>query len=340
MARPLRLEYSGAVYHVLSRGNQGNRIFRDDEHRKEFLAILTATGKRYNVLCHAYCLMDNHYHLILETPDGNLSKAMRQINAVYTQYFNRKELTAGHLFQGRYKAILVEKDSHLLEVVRYVLLNPVRAGVVAAAADFPWSSYRSTCCLDEPHPCLSCDWLYTLFDGDRKRAVQKLVSFVDDGMTGVSPFLQAKGQAVLGTDAFWRQLKPVLMDRIRTTEIPVAQRMLDRPQLSDLFSVGDRLARNCAIGVAVERWGYSQKEVADFLALHYSSISRILNEKLPASEKIQQPQQPSAPVAVKEKDEAIENKPPENKELKPKRQPEKKQKEKDVLPAADQLSLF
>jgi REP element-mobilizing transposase RayT len=116
MARPLRIEYEGAVYHVTSRGNERKPVFKDDGDREVFLDILHKVNKRYNFLCYAYCLMDNHYHLIIETPDGNLSKGMRQLNGVYTQAFNKRHHRVGHIFQGRYKAVLIQKESHLLEV--------------------------------------------------------------------------------------------------------------------------------------------------------------------------------------------------------------------------------
>src|SRR4030066_2354760 len=128
MARPLRIEYPGAVYHITSRGNEKKLIFKDERDPEILLDTLSQVDKRYNWLCHAYCLMNNHYHLIIETPDGNLSSGMRQLNGVYTQAFNRQHNRVGHLFQGRYKAILIQKDSHLLEVCRYVVLNPVRGG--------------------------------------------------------------------------------------------------------------------------------------------------------------------------------------------------------------------
>ena len=127
MARPLRIQYDGAVYHVTSRGNARKAIFQDDKDRELFLGTLYRVNKRYNWLCHAYCLMNNHYHLIIETPDGNLSQGMRQLNGVYTQTYNTRHRRVGHILQGRYKAILIQKDSHLLEVSRYVVLNPVRA---------------------------------------------------------------------------------------------------------------------------------------------------------------------------------------------------------------------
>jgi putative transposase len=144
MARPLRIEYDGAVYHITSRGNARKPIFKDDDDRSRFLELLRQVNDRYNGLCHAYCLMSNHYHLVIETPDGNLSKGMRQLNGVYTQSFNRKHRRVGHIFQGRYKAILIDKESHLLEVCRYVVLNPARARLVSDPEAWQWSSYRST----------------------------------------------------------------------------------------------------------------------------------------------------------------------------------------------------
>ena len=145
MARPLRIEYLGAVYHLTSRGNARRKIFRDHQDRETFLETLASVVKRYNWLCHAYCLMDNHYHLIIETMDANLSMGMRQLNGVYTQRYNRRDDKPGHVFQGRFKAVLVQKESYLLELSRYVVLNPVRAKMVEDPKDWAWSSYRETC---------------------------------------------------------------------------------------------------------------------------------------------------------------------------------------------------
>jgi putative transposase len=128
MARPLRIEYDGAFYHLTSRGNERKAIFKDDTDRQLFLDSLSQVTERFHWLCHAYCLMDNHYHLVVETPDANLSQGMRQLNGVYTQAYNRRHRRVGHLFQGRFKGILVQKESHFLEVCRYVVLNPVAAG--------------------------------------------------------------------------------------------------------------------------------------------------------------------------------------------------------------------
>ena len=157
MARPLRIEYDGALYHVTSRGNEQRPIFRNDDDRELFLTILSKVTERFHWLCHAYCLMDNHYHLVIETPDGNLSKGMRQLNGIYTQTFNRLHHRVGHLFQGRFKGILVQKESHFLEVCRYVVLNPVRAKAVKDPRAWAWSSYRATVGQSSVSRCLTVD---------------------------------------------------------------------------------------------------------------------------------------------------------------------------------------
>ena len=136
MARPLRIEYPGAFYHVTSRGNEQKDVFRSRTDREKFLSYLDSATQRYNAVIHAYCLMNNHFHLILETPTGNLSQIMRHINGAYTTYFNVKRKRAGHLFQGRFKAILVEADEYAAELSRYIHLNPVRAGIATKPEDY------------------------------------------------------------------------------------------------------------------------------------------------------------------------------------------------------------
>jgi REP element-mobilizing transposase RayT len=140
MVRPLRPEFAGGLYHVTSRGDRREDIFVSDEDRLAWLGIVGTACERFNWICHAYCLMTNHYHVVVETVEGNLAQGMRQLNGVYTQYVNRAHGRMGHVFQGRYKAILAEKEAYLLELARYVVLNPVRARIVAQAEDWPWSS--------------------------------------------------------------------------------------------------------------------------------------------------------------------------------------------------------
>lgn len=144
MSRPIRIEFPEALYHVTARGDRREDIFEADQDRHVFLLTLAEVVTRFNWLCYAWCLMDNHYHLLIQTPDGNLSKGMRQLNGVYTQAGNRRHRRVGHLFQGRFKAILVDSDAYLLELSRYVVLNPVRAGMVKNIADWPWNSYRAS----------------------------------------------------------------------------------------------------------------------------------------------------------------------------------------------------
>ena len=142
MSRALRIEYAGALYHVTSRGDRREDIYEDDVDRQAFMELLEDVCNSYNWDCHAYCLMSNHYHLLLETPDANLSKGMRQLNGVYSQKYNVRHKKVGHVFQGRYTAILVEKESYLLELSRYIVLNPVRAKIVSKPNDWRWSNYN------------------------------------------------------------------------------------------------------------------------------------------------------------------------------------------------------
>src|SRR5271157_4332301 len=181
MARPLRIIFPGAVYHVTSRGNNKNEIFKDDQDREDFLKILYQVNRRYNWLCHAYCLMDNHYHLLIETMDGNLSIGMRQLNGVYTQLFNKRYHRVGHLFQGRFKSVVVQKESHLLEAIRYVMLNPVRAMIVDNPNQWKWSSYSATAGYKKAHPCLTTKWILLQFSAEIKTAEEKYQQFVLEG---------------------------------------------------------------------------------------------------------------------------------------------------------------
>jgi REP element-mobilizing transposase RayT len=141
MGRPLRITYPGAHYHITARGNQQKDIFKSRRDREQFLSYLESSAIRYGAVIHAYCLMKNHYHLLMETPDGNLPEIMRHINGAYTNYHNTKRKQVGHLFQGRYMAVLIEADEYLMELSRYIHLNPVRAGITAKPEGYPWSSY-------------------------------------------------------------------------------------------------------------------------------------------------------------------------------------------------------
>jgi REP element-mobilizing transposase RayT len=276
MARPLRIEYDGAIYHLTSRGNERKHIFRDDEDRLTFLDVLQKVNERFNWICHAYCLMNNHYHLIIETPDGNLSKGMRQLNGVYTQLFNQKHRRAGHLFQGRYKAILIEKENYLLEVSRYVVLNPVRAKAVTGPAEWQWSSYRSTAGMEKPHQCNNPEWILGQFGAKKRQAEKQYREFVAAGIREKGIWNAVRGQSILGEDDFSEKLLVYVKAHEDVKEIPKRQRYLNRPLLTDIFEDGG--ITDSAMKKAVMEHGYSQKDVAEFLGLHYSTISRRVNK--------------------------------------------------------------
>ena len=181
MTRPLRLKFPNAIYHVTSRGNARNPIVLDDEDRYGVVVCLEEAVARFGWLCHAYCLMDNHYHLLIETPEGNLSPGMRQLNGVYTQRFNRRHGRVGHVFQGRFKAIVVDRDSYLLELCRYVVLNPIRAGMVKHIEQYPWSSYPATMGMTDCPSWLDTDWMLGQFGEASRRAQRHYADFVAEG---------------------------------------------------------------------------------------------------------------------------------------------------------------
>jgi putative transposase len=277
MARPMRIEYPNAVYHVTSRGNAQSDIFHSDQDRNEFLSILNRVVDRYHWLCHAYCLMDNHYHLLIETPDGNLSEGMRQLNGIYTQKYNWLHHQTGHVFQGRYKAILVEKESYLLELCRYVVLNPVRAKMVVKPAEWRWSSYRYTAGHAKSPEYISIDWVTGLFSKDKKEGQKLYRRFVKDGIDKSSPWEKLHGQILLGEETFIDRYKDLLHDKAQIKEIPRIQRYLNRPKLSALFSGGNnKTKRDKFIYAAHVQHGYKLKEIADYLGIHYTTVSRAM----------------------------------------------------------------
>lgn len=282
MARPLRIEFPGALYHVTARGNARQDIFLDDEDRQQFLAVLSRVVSRFHLLLHAYCLMDNHFHLVVETPEGNLSKAMRQLNGVYTQGFNRRHKRIGHVLQGRFKAIIVDRDSYLLELCRYVVLNPVRAKNTRKADTYLWSSYRATAGLAPRPPFLTTDWLLAQFGRQRAAAQRKYQTFVAEGIGQGSPWEDVRGQVLLGAERFVERLAPGLHDKRLLKEIPRRQRFAARPTLRQLFGAKtrtDRVRRNETIRRAHLDYGYSLTEIGRAVGLHYATISRIANPR-------------------------------------------------------------
>lgn len=276
MARPLRIEFAGALYHVTARGNARGDIYLSDSDRQIFLDVLGQVCERFNWQCHAYCLMSNHYHLLLETPDANLSAGMRQLNGVYTQTFNRNHTRVGHVFQGRYKAILVEKERYLLELSRYIVLNPVRAHMVGSAADWPWSSYRAMVAEQQAPAWLTTRWILSQFADVAREAMVKYQQFVADGLDQPSPWTSLKSQIYLGSENFVQNLQKNLDSSGDLRQIPLAQRRPPAATVAHyLEQAGDR---DRAICLAYASGGYSMQALADYFGLHYSRVSRIVNK--------------------------------------------------------------
>ena len=182
MARPLRPAVPGGVYHVSVRGNRRQIVFFDGVDRRRFLRLLAETVRQYGWRCHAYCLLDNHFHLVVETPKPNISAGMQRLNSRYAEWFNRRHAFDGHLFQGRFHSRLLETDWHLLELSRYVVLNPVRAGLCPSTGDWPWSSYRATVGTEPAPRFLTIRMILAQFGKDRARARHAYARFVSEGL--------------------------------------------------------------------------------------------------------------------------------------------------------------
>lgn len=275
MARPLRIQFEGALNHVTSRGNARQNIFLDDEDRVAFLETLAEAVSRFGWICHAYCLMSNHYHLLIETPDPNLSRGMQFLNGVYTQRFNRHHKRFGHVLQGRYKAILVERESHLLELARYVVLNPVRAKVVHSARDWQWSSYRATSGQADVPEFLHIDWLLSQFDLRRERAIRAYRQFVRQGRD-IEIWEGLQAGSLLGSEEFIERMRPRLLQIPVDPNVLRRERDAARPPLQAIFrNMSGRADRDVCIYNAVRIHHYKLQEVADLLGLHFSTISLI-----------------------------------------------------------------
>lgn len=277
MARPLRIEFSGALYHVTSRGDRRENIYEDDEDRQSFLTTLAEVVDRFNWICHAYCLMSNHYHLVVETPDGNLSKGMRQLNGVYTQATNRRHGRNGHLFQGRFKGILVDGDSYLLELMRYVVLNPVRADMVKRPEQWPWSSYRAMLGQVASPPFLDTDGLLLQFDENRRPARKKYRRFVMDGIGEPALWAGLRQQVYLGDEAFVERVQAQM--KIRGNELTVPKRQRRAPAASLDEIARQHPQRDDAIEAAYATGAYTYNDIAAYHDVHPATVGRVVRKR-------------------------------------------------------------
>lgn len=284
MGRSLRIEYSGAFYHVTSRGNEQKDVFKSQKDREKFLSYLASASERYGAAIHAFCLMSNHYHVLMETPAGNLSQIMRHINGAYTNYFNTKRKRAGHLFQGRYKAILVEKNVYALELSRYIHLNPVRAGMVKMPEEYRWSSYRSYIGLASPP-----DWLITTeqlgqFQGGVLEMQSNYKSFVEDanGEVVESPFAGVVGSVILGSHEFIAEVEEKhLVEKQAELDVPALKRIACRwsvdkiiETVSGVMEKESRLAKKLSIYLCHRYSGARLKDIGERFGIGAAGVSQ------------------------------------------------------------------
>lgn len=278
MARPLRIQFEGALYHIISRGNERKMIFLEEADHIKYLNFLNKTVERFNWLCHVYCLMGNHYHLMIETPDANLAKGMKYLNQIYSQFFNWKYTRTGHLFQGRYKSYIVQKESYLLHCCRYIVLNPWDARLVKHPRDWKWSSYRATAGLSKPDPFLTLDWLMEIFGSDVKRAKNNYVKFVEADMNETRSKLEYKHQLFLESDEFAESIMKRYGPFSSMKGINNTQLASGRPALNQIFN-GElpKKERNLAIVTAYREYKFPLKDIAVHLGMNPNYLCDIIN---------------------------------------------------------------
>lgn len=273
MSRPLRIQFSGATYHITVRGHRKKDIFLSDYDREDFLAILAKTIETHNWLCYAYCLMGNHYHLLIETPEANLSLGMRDLNGGYTQSFNKKYGLTGTAFQGRFKSFLIEKEPYLLNVARYIDLNPVRAKMVREPEDWAWSSYRASIGLVPTPVWLSTGFILGHFPLNPQKSYAE---FVQNGRDLDSPFSEIREGSVLGSQQFLDAIYEESPKDVDRAAISKPNRLIGRPTLEVIFhSLGSKQERNLAIRIAKFNCGYSYEEISKHLHLSLGHVSRL-----------------------------------------------------------------
>ncbi|MBI5194784.1 MAG: transposase [Nitrospirae bacterium] len=291
MARPLRIEYEGALYHIAARGNERNPIYRGEGDYQKFLEILSKLPLRYGIILHGYVLMENHYHLLIETPKGNITKTMHWLNATYTGFFNQKYKRAGHLFQGRYKGLLIEKERYLVAVSRYIHLNPVRALMVRKPEGYRWSSYTEYIGKEKKSKWLRCDWILGQYSLDDTRARKQYKAFVEEGLTlNENPFKELKGRLILGNEDLINGIKKRIKLK-RHREIPESKRLVKSIKYEDVITAvtnkfeisGEKIKEtgkrnNLArkVSLYLLRWytDMSNAEIAEYFGIGYTAVSQ------------------------------------------------------------------
>jgi putative transposase len=273
MARPLRIQLPGLFYHVVARGNAKMPIFLDNTDRLRFLSELLDVTLDFYVQCHAFCLMSNHFHLVLRTLEANLSEAMRELNGNYASWWNRRHGRCGSVFQGRFHSPIVQDGRYFMNVSRYVVRNPLRAGLVDAVEQYPWSSYRATVGLSPSLPFLTTGHLLGSAEpAERRAAIRAYREFVGCGDEG--DLRRIRHAPVIGDQEYVARFAEHAEHA--SDEVPMDARPIVRPPLGDIIEADvDRQTRDAAIWTA-HGAGYSVTAIARFVGLHYAYVSRIV----------------------------------------------------------------
>jgi REP element-mobilizing transposase RayT len=293
MARPLRINYSGAFYHVTSRGNERKNVFKSKRDREKFFEYLDSATQRYDAVIHVFCLMDNHFHLLIETPSGNLPQIMRHINGAYTTYFNVKRARSGHLFQGRYKAILVEIDEYAKELSRYIHLNPVRAKMVKTPEEYEWSSYQFYIGVKKPPEWLYRDFILGYFGGKVSIAQKEYRHFVSTMVNEEydNPLDEVASSTLLGSPGFITFIKDkILSGKKPDKDLPALKALVEKASMQDIFDEVESvfgkepaLCRNVKMFLSQRYTGEKLKDIGTHFGIGESGVSqasRRINDKI------------------------------------------------------------
>jgi len=279
MSRPVRIEFPGAHYHVTSKGSRDQNVFIDDIDRTAFLKIVETVVVKFGWLVHSYVLMESHYHLVVECPQANLSKGMRQLNGVYTQHYNRRHGQEGPLFQGRFKSILFEAKGYLLRLCRYVELNPVRVGVSAAPHKYRWSSFKAAVGLVKNPGWLHTETRLGLFE-DSADSPQQYRDYVMAGVGAKSPLEHRSAQVLLGSTQFVNEMQPILQgEKLAKRGPKKVGRRRSLPALFKNIQDKSRVDRNELICQAHLKHSYTLMEIGEALGLHYTTVSKVISQQ-------------------------------------------------------------
>jgi len=279
MARSPRFKLEGATYHVMNRGNRKALIFEDSQDRRQFLQFLTEVGAEYEVLILLVCLMGNHFHMVVRTPYGNISEFMDKLEGRFAQYSNWRHHHVGHLFQGRFKGIVIENDIHLLTAACYVVMNPVAAGLVERPEAWPWSSYAATIGMMAVPNYLTLDWLETLFPSDSRRESQRQFRELMNEACPVRAYLDS-AELDVAPESVRRVIHSYIGRQTCPGPFPREYRSALRPPLKDVFFNDMSLSeRNASIRDAHLVYGYTLAEIAKAIELHPASVSRIFRTR-------------------------------------------------------------